>query len=109
MGLSVGPEIFVSLKQGSISNSYKIDKVLGEGNEIQIHLLIGAFGCVRLVTHKNSGMQRAMKQIRKDKIIKEDEQQMFAEVNILKTLDHPNIVKLFEMFQDSKNYYLITE
>ena len=28
---SVGPEIFVNLKQGSISSSYKIDKVLGEG------------------------------------------------------------------------------
>ena len=34
---------------------------------------------------------------------------MFAEVNILKTLDHPNIVKLYELFQDNKNYYLVTE
>lgn len=50
-----------------------------------------------------------MKQIRKDKIIKEDEEQMFAEVNILKRLDHPNIVKLYELYQDNKNYYLVTE
>lgn len=34
---------------------------------------------------------------------------MFAEVNILKELDHPNIVKLYELYQDSKNYYLVTE
>lgn len=34
---------------------------------------------------------------------------MFAEVEILKSLDHPNIVKLYELYQDSKNYYLITE
>jgi calcium-dependent protein kinase len=39
-----------------------------------------------------------MKQIRKDKIIKEEEEQMFAEVNVLKTLDHPNIVKLYELY-----------
>ena len=34
---------------------------------------------------------------------------MFAEMNILKNLDHPNIVKLYELFQDDQNYYLITE
>ena len=34
---------------------------------------------------------------------------MFSEMNILKNLDHPHIVKLFEFYQDSKNYYLITE
>lgn len=39
-----------------------------------------------------------MKQIRKDKIIKEDEENMFSEVNTLKELDHPNIVKLHELF-----------
>lgn len=50
-----------------------------------------------------------MKQIRKDKIIKEDEEQMFAEVSVLKALDHPNIVKLYQLYQDNKNYYLITE
>lgn len=50
-----------------------------------------------------------MKHIKKDKIIKEDEDNMFAEVNILKELDHPNIVKLHELYQDTRNYYLITE
>ena len=34
---------------------------------------------------------------------------MFAEVNILRTLDHPNIMKLHELFQDNDNYYLVTE
>lgn len=34
---------------------------------------------------------------------------MFSEVNILKQLDHPSIVKLFELYQDEKNYYLVTE
>lgn len=30
-------------------------------------------------------------------------------MEILKNLDHPNIVKLYELYQDEKFYYLITE
>jgi calcium-dependent protein kinase len=50
-----------------------------------------------------------MKQIKKDRIVKEDEEKMLNEVEILKELDHPNIVKLHELYEDAKNYYLITE
>ena len=32
-----------------------------------------------------------------------------TEVLILQTLDHPNIVKLYEYFEDVKNVYLVTE
>lgn len=67
-------------------------------DQVVIIVKLGAFGEVRLVIHRNSGYKRAMKQIRKDKIIKEDEENMFSEVNTLKELDHPNIVKLHELF-----------
>ena len=30
-------------------------------------------------------------------------------MNILKNLDHPHIVKLFELYQDHKYYFLVTE
>lgn len=50
-----------------------------------------------------------MKKIKKDKILKEDEKMLFAEVDLLKELDHPHIVKLYELYEDHKNYYLITE
>lgn len=30
-------------------------------------------------------------------------------MNILKNLDHPHIVKLFELYQDDNNYFLVTE
>jgi len=39
-----------------------------------------------------------MKTIKKSSIIKEEEEKLFSEMNILKTLDHPNILKLFELF-----------
>ena len=33
---------------------------------------------------------------------------MLKEFDILRKMDHPNIVKLFELYQDKKNYYLVT-
>ena len=39
-----------------------------------------------------------MKQIKKSAIPLTEAEKMFAEVNILKDLDHPNIVKLYELF-----------
>ena len=32
-----------------------------------------------------------------------------AEIDILRSLDHPHILKLYEYFEDAKNVYLITE
>ncbi|EAR83086.2 calmodulin-domain kinase (macronuclear) [Tetrahymena thermophila SB210] len=88
------------LRTGNISSEYKFANViLGEG----------AFGVVRLVEQRQTGLRRAMKSIKKSNIIKEEEEKMFAEVNILSTLTHPNIIQLFELYQDEQNYYLITE
>ena len=40
----------------------------------------------------------------------EDEEKAFQEeMGILSKLDHPNIRKLYEVFQDEKRYYLVTE
>jgi len=47
--------------------------------------------------------------MKKSSQINENENKFFAELVILKNLDHPNIVKLLELFQDDENYYLITE
>lgn len=29
------------------------------------------------------------------------------EIEVLTTIDHPNIVKLFEIYEDEQNYYLV--
>lgn len=54
-------------------------------------------------------MVRAMKTIKKKALFEEDHERFFAEMYILKDLDHPNIVSLYELYQDETNYYLITE
>lgn len=40
---------------------------------------------------------------------KDKDKEMIREFEILKQMDHPNIVRLFELFQDDHNYYLVTE
>ncbi|CAD8141063.1 unnamed protein product [Paramecium octaurelia] len=95
----VDPSIFVTLKKGDLLNNYKIDQVLGEGT----------YGKVSLVTQKATGLQRAMKQIRKDKIVIEQKDNMIQEVSILKELDHPNIVNIYELYEDESFFYIITE
>ena len=34
---------------------------------------------------------------------------MLNEIGILKKLDHPNIVKIYEYFEDSKRFYIVQE
>ncbi|CAD8210826.1 unnamed protein product [Paramecium octaurelia] len=97
--VKLGADVFVSLKQGSIGKFYSTGSTLGSG----------AYGKVWKVTHKTTGLIRAMKQIKKSSLIHEEQQRLFAEMNILKNLDHPHIVKLYELYQDAQNYYLITE
>ena len=39
----------------------------------------------------------------------DDMNALFSEIAVLKMIDHPNIMKVYELFQDEENYYLITE
>lgn len=39
----------------------------------------------------------------------EEKNMLYNEINNLKDIDHPNIVKMFEFFEDSKKFYIITD
>lgn len=39
----------------------------------------------------------------------EEQLMLFNEINNLKDLDHPNIIKINEFFEDEKRYYIVTE
>jgi len=78
---------------------YKIGKVLGEG----------AFGEVRLCTHRETKEKRAVKVLKKENMDETEKAAMINEINILRGLDHPNIVKIFEYFEDEKRFYIVTE
>ncbi|EAS04135.3 calcium-dependent kinase (macronuclear) [Tetrahymena thermophila SB210] len=89
----------VRISTQDILDSYTIGKVIGEGG----------FGTVCLVRHKTTQIDRAMKMIPKKKLNKSDEDKLFEELAILRQIDHPCIVKVFEHFQDEKYHYLISE
>ena len=70
----------------------------------------GSHGFVRVATHKISGQKRAIKSIEKSKFSEAERRDMFLnEINILKQMDHPNIVKLFEFYEDNTHFHLVTE
>ncbi len=67
----------------------------------------GSYGAVFKVMNKNTQKIRAMKVI--PKYIQKDNDEILREIYILKHLDHPNVMKIYEFLEDDKNYYLIEE
>lgn len=89
---------FIVDKVGDPGSAYLIDKKkLGEG----------AYGSVTKATQKASGTVRAMKTIFKKKM--KEIWRFKQEISIMKMMDHPNIIKLYETFEDNHNIYLIME
>ena len=69
----------------------------------------GAFGEVRKAVHISSGDVRAVKLIYKTQVSAIEQKKIMKEIEILQRLDHPNIVKIYEYFQDSKYIYIVME
>ena len=70
----------------------------------------GAYGIVYKVKNKVSDNLRAMKVISKELIQSGvDSTEISNEIKILSRLDHPNIMKIYEFFEDKNNFYIITE
>ena len=95
--LKINKESFVTIIEGDITQFYEVQKKIGEG----------AYGKIYKVRNKQSGDIRAMKQITKNKI--PDMNKFQTEIKILSMVDHPNIVRLFEVIEDDKYYNLLEE
>lgn len=61
-------------------------------------MLLGAYGEVRKCLHKETKALRAVKIINKKFLEEEEHVKLLSEISILKELDHPNILKLYEFF-----------
>ena len=97
--LGVGKNMFIMANDGKFKEKYSLGQLLGQR----------AYGEVRKCINRNTKIIRAVKVIKKDSMTNDEEQNFKYEINILKELDHPNIIKLFEIFEDEKKYYLVTE
>ena len=61
--------------------------------------ILGAYGQVFKCIHRQSRSVRAVKTLLKSGFYNDDERERFiSEVTLLKNMDHPNILKLYEVF-----------
>jgi len=89
---------FIIDNKGKLTDFYDLDKKkLGEGS----------FGAVYKAKNKSTGAPRAVKSIAKAQM--KNMEKFKNEINIMKMMDHPNIIKLYESFEDHKNIYLVME
>jgi len=66
--------------------------------EINRCVCVGAYGEVRKCLSKETNALRAVKIINKKYLEEEEKQKLLTEISILKQMDHPNILKLYEFF-----------
>ena len=88
---------FVGEHIDKVEKSYEFIKELGKGSYGQV------FRC----QNKINGNVYACKKMSKKKIKNKD--QFKTEINLLRATDHPNIIKLYEIYEDNKYIYLIME
>ena len=99
MNLQVKQENLIIQEKGNPSKKYKPTKMLGSGS----------FGSVYEAMNTIFQNIVAMKVIKKDPNNELDEQEIRNEIDILKKLSHPNIVKIYEFYISNSHYYIVTE
>ena len=90
---------FIKLRKNvNIRDEYRI------GNKIKE----GSYGQVRWCIHKATGSLRAVKAIMKNDV-KELHDDLIDEIEVLRSVDHPGIIKIFEFFEDRKRFFIVSE
>ncbi|NXY80826.1 SNRK kinase, partial [Alcedo cyanopectus] len=84
---------------GKIAGLYDLDKTLGRGH----------FAVVKLARHVFTGEKVAVKVIDKTKLDALATGHLFQEVRCMKLVQHPNIVRLYEVIDTQTKLYLILE
>nr|XP_033785970.1 SNF-related serine/threonine-protein kinase [Geotrypetes seraphini] len=84
---------------GKIAGLYDLDKTLGRGH----------FAVVKLARHVFTGEKVAVKVIDKTKLDSLATGHLFQEVRCMKLVQHPNVVRLYEVIDTQTKLYLILE
>ena len=100
MSIPINQENLIWGKKGLPQNNYVRGKSLGKG----------AYGNVYESRNPTFNNKVAMKIIDKNKIeLDEINDDIKREINILKKLSHPNIVKIYEFYESDNCFYIINE
>ena len=100
-----------SLRSSSyILDKFSIQKDFRKKYEYQALIGSGAFGKVRLYLDRDSrSFKYAIKTIKKNIFKKHSIDSIKREVDILRSMDHPNIVKYFETYEDECYLHIVME
>jgi calcium-dependent protein kinase len=92
-------EDIVFTSTSNIRDIYSFEKILGHGS----------FGVVKLARLRSNPQKRvAVKIIDKSRVIGR-EGMLATEIYVLQRMDHPNIIKFYEVYQDELFLYLCME
>ncbi|XP_036300844.1 serine/threonine-protein kinase SIK1 isoform X2 [Pipistrellus kuhlii] len=78
---------------------YDIERTLGKGN----------FAVVKLARHRVTKTQVAIKIIDKTRLDSSNLEKIYREVQIMKLLNHPHIIKLYQVMETKDMLYIVTE
>ena len=95
--IKYGKKNFVGKSEGLFLDNYDVIKQLGKGG----------YGKVYEVKHKKTGEIRACKHL--SKLVLKNLEKFEREINILINTDHPNIIKIYEIFESQRSLYLVME
>ena len=95
--IKYGKKTFVGKSEGLFLDNYDVIKQLGKGG----------YGKVYEVKNKKSNEIRACKHLSKLNI--KNLEKFEREINILINSDHPNIIKIYEIYESKKSLYLVME
>ena len=99
----------IKIERGLFVQSFSTNPY--EKYEIISQLGEGSYGKVYKVKEKGTDIFRAMKIVKKRFSYDnpEEEKRIKKEMQILKKLDHPNIIKVFEFYNDKSEFFIISE
>jgi len=92
-------KIFVKENLGKITDNYMIGHCVGRTE----------FGEVRKCLHKLSKAIRQVKILNVKYMNQKQRDHIVNEINMLFSIDHPNIEKIYEFYRDSKKIYIVTD
>lgn len=86
-------------ESNTFASKYELGEELGRGN----------YSIVRLGTRRSDNKKFAVKVVSREDMKEIDDKSLRHEVKMMKALDYPNIIKLYDFYEEARKYYLVLE
>ena len=105
---------YLDVKEESDNWVEKIKQAIGYANlhdfyDLENSLGKGKYGIVKKGRHKKSGKEVAVKIVKKKELSLKDIELLKREIEVLKICQHPNIIRFYDVFENSDYIYIVME